>query len=125
MSKFIPNKEKKEEAYPGQAKPKLKIKINFQDGETTINEYDLAQMVSNMNLQLMQLSQTVKGITDAMTQITQAQSGTSTVQMATGPMSKDEYLSTGSVGHVSPPSVPTIKLPNLKKVEDTSVKLQS
>ena len=117
MSKFIPNKEKKEEAYPGQAKPKLKIKINFKDGETTINEYDLAQMVSNMNSQIIQLSQTVKGITDAMTQITQAQSGVSTAQPTTGNASE--------LTNTSVPGSPTIKLPTLNKVEDTSVKLQS
>ena len=116
MSKFIPNKETKESKYGNQAKPKLKIKINFKDGETTINEYDLAQMVSNMNVQLIQLSQAVKGITDAMQQISQAQ-GNSTVQMATGPMSTEEYLATGSVSNVAPPSVPNIKLPNLKKVK--------
>ena len=116
MSKFIPNKEKKEDKYGGQAKPKLKIKINFKDGETTINEYDLAQMVSNMNVQVMQLTQAVKGITDAMQQVSQVQ-GNSTVQMATGPMSKDKYLSTGFVSNISPPDVPNIKLPNLKEVK--------
>jgi esterase/lipase len=108
MSKFIPNKEKKEDKYPGQIKPKLKIKINFQDGETTINEYDLAQMVSNMNSQLVQLSQAVKGITDAMARISNQ---TNVVQ--------------SSVDNNSEPGTPTIKLPKLNTVVDKPVNLQS
>jgi|VirMetMinimDraft_7_1064189.scaffolds.fasta_scaffold58349_2 hypothetical protein len=111
MSKFTPNKEKKEDQYAGQAKPKLKIKINFKDGETTINEYDLAQMVSNMNIQLMQLSQAVKGITDAMQQISQAQ-GNSTAQPTIENSSETVTL-----------NMP--KIPKLNKVEDNSVNLQS
>ena len=114
MSKFIPNKEKKQEDYPKQAKPKLKIKINFKDGETTINEYDLAQMVSNMNSQIIQLSQAVKGITDAMARIS---SQTSVVQSTVD--SGPELQST------SVPGSPTIKLPKLQQTEDTSVNLQS
>ncbi len=108
MSKFIPKKEKKEDKYGGQAKPKLKIKINFQDGETTINEYDLAQMLSNMNGQIIQLSQAVKGITDAMAKIS---SQTNVVQP--------------TIKNSSEPVKSTLELPKLNITQDDSVKLES
>jgi hypothetical protein len=94
---------KKNEA---QAKAKLKIRVEFKDGETTINEYDLAAMVSDLNLKVIHLTQAVSGITNAMK--------SATLNMASGPVSTEEYLATGSIGSITPPTIPTIKLPKLE-----------
>lgn len=90
----------------GQAKAKLKIKVNFKDGETIINEYDLAAMLSDLNVKVMHLTQAVNGITSAMK--------SATLNMASGPVSTEEYLATGSIGSISPPTIPSIKLPKLE-----------
>ena len=87
-------KEKKD--YGGQSKPKLKIKINFNNEDHEINEYDLAQMIANNNKAIAQLTQGLQGVIDGM-----------------------------KAGVKEEQTVPTIDLPNLTKVEgdDLSVNL--
>lgn len=69
MSKFIPNKQKQD--HGGQDKPKLKIRVMLNDEEKILNEYDLASMVSDLNVKIAQLSQSVNGIINAMQAATQ------------------------------------------------------
>jgi hypothetical protein len=96
MSKFIPNKHKKN--YGGQVKPKLKVKVIIDEKEHYLNEYDAFTMISEVKQQIAQLSQAVKGIMDAM-------------EAATAEVSQPTVSSTG-------PMKPTpIKLPKLNKVE--------
>ena len=87
-------KEKKD--YGGQSKPKLKIKINFNNEDHEINEYDLAQMIANNNKAIAQLTQGLQGVIDGM-----------------------------KAGVKEEQTVPTIDLPKLTKVEgdDLSVNL--
>ena len=87
-------KEKKD--YGGQSKPKLKIKINFNNEDHEINEYDLAQMIANNNKAIAQLTQGLQGVIDGM-----------------------------KAGVKEEQTVPTIDLPKLTKVEgdDVSVNL--
>lgn len=87
-------KEKKD--YGGQSKPKLKIKINFNEQDHEINEYDLAQMIANNNKAIAQLTQAMQGILDGM-----------------------------KAGVKEEQTVPTLDLPKLTKVEgdDLSVNL--
>lgn len=68
MSKFIPPKKT---AYDGQVKPKLKVKVTIKDEQHTLNEYDAFQMISDLNAKVVQLSQAVNGILDAMEAATQ------------------------------------------------------
>ena len=107
-------KEKKD--YGGQSKPKLKIKINFNNEDHEINEYDLAQMIANNNKAIAQLTQGLQGVIDGMKAgVKEEQSSTTTVQMATGPMSTEHYYATGSPYTTEAPVIPSIELPNLKK----------
>jgi len=62
MSKYIKQKQTKAK----QPKPKLKILVQMNGEDFYLNEYDLAQMISNLNVQMSQMAQTVQGITDAM-----------------------------------------------------------
>ena len=105
----------------GQAKAKLKIKVNFKDGETIINEYDLAAMLSDLNVKVMHLAQAINGITSGMKAATEGveldqkiKQRTAPLNMASGPVSTEEYLATGSIGSISPPTIPTINLPKLE-----------
>ena len=103
MSKFIPNKQKRD--YQGQIKPKLKVKVVMNEEETFLNEYDAFTMISELkqsdaqqNKALQDLTEAVKGVLDAM-------------QAATAGVSEPVVQSTG-------PMKPTpIKLPKLNKVE--------
>jgi hypothetical protein len=67
MSKYISTENKPK----GQVKPKLKIKVQFEGGDHVLNEYDLATMVSELNVKVIQLTQAVNGITNAMQAATQ------------------------------------------------------
>lgn len=89
------SKEEKKD-YGGQSKPKLKIKINFNNEDHEINEYDLAQMIANNNKAIAQLTQGLQGVIDGM-----------------------------KAGVKEEQTVPTIDLPKLTKVEgdDVSVNL--
>lgn len=99
MSKYIPTDNKPQ--YGGQVKPKLKIKIQLNGKEDYLNEYDLAQMISDLNVKVMNLSQQNKAITDAMSAATKG------IDVDSGPQ-----LSSTSV-----PGSPTIKLPKLQSVK--------
>ncbi len=102
-------KEKKD--YGGQSKPKLKIKINFNNQDHEINEYDLAQMIANNNKAIAQLTQGLQGVIDGM----KAGAGVTT----------EQYHETGSPYTTEPQVIPTVQLPKLTKVEgdDVSVNL--
>tara|TARA_R100000951_G_scaffold68514_1_gene57801 strand:- start:988 stop:1320 length:333 start_codon:yes stop_codon:yes gene_type:complete len=109
------SKKKESSASEGQVKPKLKIKVNFNNQQHILNEYDMASMISELNVKVMHLSQAVNGITDAMAKIAgQAKVGNITQQ-----------YETGSPYSTEPVQVPEIKLPTLNKVEENPVKLQS
>jgi len=98
----------KEKKTTAQVKPKLKIKVDFNNQQHILNEYDMASMISDLNIKVMHLTQAVNGITDAMAKIAgQAKVGNIT-QHSTEPV-----------------QVPEIKLPTLNKVEENPVKLQS
>lgn len=103
MSKFIPKKEKQE--YGGQVKPKLKIKIQIAEGEGVkdhyLNEYDLAQMISDLNVKIMHLTQQNKAIMDAMSAATKG------INIDNGPQLVNSTV----------PGSPTIKLPKLQSVK--------
>ena len=128
MSKYIPTDNKPK----GQVKPKLKVKVAFNEEERILNEYDAFQMLSDLNNRQIQsekliqeIGQAVNAIMDGMKAgIGEEQSSTSTVQMATGPMSTEQYHATGSPYTTEAPVIPSIELPNLKKIIDSSVKLQ-
>lgn len=64
MSKYIKSKQKK--GPDGQVKPKLKVKVLFNEEEHYLNEYDAFQMLSDLNVKVGQLGQAVQGIIDAM-----------------------------------------------------------
>jgi len=76
MSKYIPTENKPK----AQVKPKLKIKVQFNGEEHILNEYDIASMVSELNVKVMELTQAVNGITNAM------QAATEGVQQTTAPV---------------------------------------
>ena len=76
MSKYIPTENKPK----AQVKPKLKIKVQFNGENHVLNEYDLAAMVSDLNVKVIQLTDAVNGITNAM------QAATEGVQQATAPV---------------------------------------
>ena len=104
-----------------QVKPKLKIKVNFKGEDHTINEYDLAGMISDLNVKVMHLAQAINGITSGMKAATEGveldqkiKQRTAPLNMASGPITTEEYLATGSIGSISPPTIPSIKLPKLE-----------
>jgi hypothetical protein len=101
MSKYIPTENKPK----SQVKPKLKIKVQFNGEEHILNEYDIASMVSDLNVKVMQLTQAVNGITTAM------QAATDGIKTGT--------FETGSPYTTEPQVIPNIKLPNLKKVSSS------
>ena len=82
MSKYIPTDKKPK----GQVKPKLKVKVLMNQEEKVLNEYDAFQMISDLNVRQSQMekiigdmSQALKGITDAMqaaTEVTDVNGGT-------------------------------------------------
>ena len=82
MSKYIPTENKPK----SQVKPKLKIKVQFNGEEHILNEYDIASMVSELNVKVMQLTQAVNGITTAM------QAATEGVQQPSIPVQKELTL---------------------------------
>jgi len=74
MSKYIPTDNKPK----GQVKPKLKVKVKFNEEEKILNEYDAFAMLSDLNGRssqheklLQELAQAVNGIMDAMKAATQ------------------------------------------------------
>ena len=69
MSKYIPTENKPK----GQVKPKLKVKVKFNEEEKILNEYDAFAMISDLNVRIsqhekiiQQLSEGFNGIMDAM-----------------------------------------------------------
>ena len=69
MSKYIPTDNKPK----GQVKPKLKVKVVFNEEEKILNEYDAFQMISDLNGRISQhekllqeMGQAVNGIMDGM-----------------------------------------------------------
>jgi hypothetical protein len=103
MSKFIPNKDKKN--YGGQVKPKLKVKVIINEEEKILNEYDAFTMISDVNNRLSSLEKLVQDLGQAVSGIMDAMSA------ATAGVSEPKVQSTG-------PMKPTpIKLPKLNKVE--------
>lgn len=104
MSKFIPNKEKKD--YGGQLKPKLKIKVQLQDQVHYLTEYDLAQMISDLNVKVMQLAEQNKAIMDAMSAATQGVDLDAKI---------NERMSNEAT--INQPAPSTLKMPKLKKVK--------
>lgn len=92
MSKFIPNKENKQNNYQGQVKPKLKIKVNTADGKEQIfDEYTLAAMLSDQIVRINNLEQQMKALLDGMASVTeQPEKGT-----------------------LNMPQIPKVDLPNL------------
>ena len=83
MSKYIPTDNKPK----GQVKPKLKVKVAFNEEERILNEYDAFQMLSDLNNRQIQsekliqeIGQAVNAIMDGMKAgIGEEQSSTSTV----------------------------------------------
>lgn len=72
MSKFIPNKENKQNKYQGQVKPKLKIKVSTPDGKEQIfDEYTLAAMLSEQIVRINNLEQQMKALLDGMASVTE------------------------------------------------------
>lgn len=99
MSKYIKQKNNQTNK---QVKPKLKILAQTNGEDFYLNEYDLAQMVSNLNVQITQLAQTVQGIIDAMNAATQGVATNTTVQ-SNAPIQQE------------------LKLPKLNKVETSTL----
>ena len=69
MSKYIPTDNKPK----GQVKPKLKVKVMFNEEEKILNEYDAFGMISDLNARISQhekllqeMGQAVNGIMDGM-----------------------------------------------------------
>ena len=95
MSKYIPTDNKPE----GQVKPKLKVKVRINEEDRTLNEYDVFQMLSDLNNRqvhteklIQEIGQALQGVIDGM-----------------------------KAGVKEEQTVPTIDLPGLKKVEDDDV----
>ena len=114
MSKYIPTENKPE----GQLKPKLKVKVKINDKDTTLNEYDVFQMLSDLNNRQIQtekliqeIGQAVTGIMDGMKAGAGAVTGTAVQEQAIKPV---------------PVDYTNLQLPKLNKVEDTTatVKLE-
>lgn len=77
MSKYI--KQKKNQTNK-QVKPKLKILAQTNGEDFYLNEYDLAQMISNINVKQAQQEQQIKAILDAMSAATEGITTTSQPQ---------------------------------------------
>ena len=97
MSKFIPKDNNKKNN--AQVKPKLKIHVKMNEEDFILNEYDLAQMISDLNTKMAQLSQAVQGIIDAMN----AATSTVPAQPSNAPIQQE------------------LKLPKLNKVETSTL----
>tara|TARA_B110000285_G_C14791235_1_gene453116 strand:+ start:108 stop:464 length:357 start_codon:yes stop_codon:yes gene_type:complete len=97
MSKFIPKKETPD--YGGQVKPKLKIKVNINGEQKILTEYELAQMISDINMRQSQMEQALKGIMDAM-------------EAATKEVGQPKDVNKGT-----PVNYSTLKLPKLNTVQ--------
>ena len=97
MSKFLPKKETPD--YGGQVKPKLKIKVNINGEQKILTEYELAQMISDINMRQSQMEQALKGIMDAMEAATK------------------EVGTPKEVNNVTPVNYGTLKLPKLNTVQ--------
>ena len=83
MSKYIPTNNKPK----GQVKPKLKVKVVFNEEEKILNEYDAFAMISDLNGRISQhekllqeLAQGFNGIMDGM------KAGASAVQQTSAPV---------------------------------------
>jgi hypothetical protein len=104
MSKYIPTDNKPK----GQVKPKLKVKVKFNEEERTLNEYDAFQMISELkqsdsqqNKIIQDLTEAVTGIMDAMSAATSDVSISPPAQQSTAPVQTK------------------LKLPKLNKVTST------
>ena len=95
MSKYIKQKNNQTNK---QVKAKLKILVQMNGQDFYLNEYDLAQMISDINVKVGQLSQAVQGIIEGMSAATEGVTTNTTVQS-------------------NAPSKVELKLPKLNKVE--------
>lgn len=83
MSKYIPTNNKP----TGQVKPKLKVKVKFNEEERTLNEYDAFQMISDLNIRQSQMERIIEDMTQALNGITDAmQAASQGVQQTTAPV---------------------------------------
>lgn len=114
MSKYIPTDNKPK----GQVKPKLKVKVTINNEEKTLNEYDVFQMLSDLNNRQLQcekliqeIGQAVTGIMDGMKAGAGAVTDASVQEDPNKPV-KVDYSN--------------LQLPKLNKVEDVTatVKLE-
>ena len=107
MSKYIPTNNKPK----GQVKPKLKVKVKFNEEEKILTEYDAFQMLSDLNNRLIGVEKLVHDLGQAVTWIMDG--------MKAG-VKEDPNKP------VEVPNYSSLQLPKLNKVEDVTatVKLE-
>ncbi len=110
MSKYIPTENKPE----GQLKPKLKVKVKINDKDTTLNEYDVFQMLSDLNNRQIHTEKLIQDLGQAVTGIMDGMKAGAGV-----PVEKDPNKPV-------PVDYTNLQLPKLNKVEDVTatVKLE-
>ena len=104
MSKYIPTNNKPE----GQVKPKLKVKVKFNEEERTLNEYDAFQMISDLNIRQSQMERIIEDMTQALNGITNA------MQAATEGADLDKKIQERTA-----PVIGKLNLPKLKTETST------